>query len=195
MKRSRWWLALPALMLATSGASSASEVRDTAGMFGDATVRKAEAELNRIEREYQVPVTIETVESLRGKPINEVFVSHARAANAKGVYVLVARQDHKTQIEANKTYARHLTVSRMHAVREAIDDPFKKGDFDGGLLAGVAKLDATLAEARADAGGSLKPEALPARRAAAPRPAARNPVGGVWFHVADRHRGDDLRRV
>ncbi len=81
MKRARWLLALPALLIATSGAALASEIRDKAGMFGAEAVRKAQTELDRIEREYQVPVTIETVESLNGKTVDEVLVQAGVAAS------------------------------------------------------------------------------------------------------------------
>ena len=70
MTRLRWLLALPAILLATSGPSMAAEVRDKAGMFSPEAVKKAQSELDRIEREYWVPVTIETIESLNGDPIS-----------------------------------------------------------------------------------------------------------------------------
>src|SRR6478609_1613908 len=111
MTRARWLLALPALMIATSGATLASEVRDKAGMFGAEAVRKAEAELNRIEREYQVPVTIETVESLNGKNVTDVLREHAKASDARGIYALIARRDHKTQVVAQQAYSRYVTES------------------------------------------------------------------------------------
>ncbi len=76
MWKPKWLLALalPLAMAATAapGTARASTVRDEAGMFSAAAVQKAEAELNRIEREFQVPVMIETIPSLDGEEIADV---------------------------------------------------------------------------------------------------------------------------
>ena len=84
MTRLRWFLALPALLIATSGPAHAAEIRDKAGLFSAEAVKKAEADLDRIEREYSVPVTIETIESLEGESIDDVLPQHAKAAEPRG---------------------------------------------------------------------------------------------------------------
>jgi hypothetical protein len=58
MKRLRWLFALPALLIATTGPSDAADIRDKASLFSPEAVKKAEADLERIEREYSVPVMI-----------------------------------------------------------------------------------------------------------------------------------------
>lgn len=184
MKRLGWMFAWPALILAAGALAPAAEIRDGAGMFGAETVRKAQTELDRIEREYSVPVTVETVKTLNGKNINDVLEGHAKAANAEGVYALIARDDHKIQVLAGNSYHKHLTTERMLSIRQAFESKFRTRDYDGGLTEGVRKLDGTLAEAKAEAGGSLKDASPPARRAvnapAAPRrPAARTSSWGA----------------
>ena len=181
MTTPRWWLALPAILLATAGPAPAAEVRDKAGMFSAEAVKKAQSEIERIERESSVPITIETVESLNGKNIDDVIPEHARSVDAKGLYVLMARREHKIDAMSSKGYAKYLTRARDVAIRDAFSADFRKGDFDAGLARGIEKIGSTFAEAKAEAGGTLRPATTPAGRRAAQAPVAvrRAPVGGI----------------
>jgi uncharacterized protein len=161
MTRLRWFFALPALLIATTGPSDAAEIRDKAKLFSPEAVKKAEAELERIEKEYSVPVAIETVESLEGRKINTVLAEHARAANVKGIYILISKDDHAIQVETYKDYAKYVTAEKDRTIRDVFTREFKAKDFDAGLLKGIDKTDSTLSEARAEAGGSLRPKATP----------------------------------
>jgi uncharacterized membrane protein YgcG len=158
MKRLRWLFALPALLLVTTGPSDAADIRDKGSLFSTEAVQKAEAELKRIEKEYSVPVQIETIESLEGRSIDAVLPEHAKAADAKGLFILMSKKDHKIEVGASKSYTKYLTRAREVAIREAFTREFKAGDYDGGLAKGVEKIDSTLSEARAEAGGSLRPK-------------------------------------
>jgi len=174
MTRLRWLLALPAILLATSGPSMAAEVRDKAGMFSAEAVKKAQTELDRIEREYSVPVTIEAIPSLDGEPIKDVTTRHAESVGAKGIYLLIAKSEGKIYGEASRGFQKYLPRSRLQSIDDAFIADFKKGNFDAGLLHGVARIDSSLSEARAEAGGSLRPAPVAAGRRAAQAPV---PVG------------------
>jgi len=173
MTRMRWWFALPALLVATAGPAIGFDIRDKAGIFSADAVRKADAELDRITREYQVPVTIETIESLKGASINEALVQEARKIDARGLYILIAKKEQKIQAESYRTYSKHLTRPRDIAIREAFEKDFARGEFDTGLTRGVEKIDSVFSEARTEAGGSLRPTTP-----AATRPGARPAPGG-----------------
>ena len=173
MTRLRWWLALPALLVATSGLATAAEIKDTAGLFSPEAVKKAESELDRLVREYTVPIRVETMESLNGSNIDDVLKQHAKAVDAHGLYILIAKKERKTEVGESLSYAKYLTRPRTLAIREAINREFAKKDFDAGLLKGIDKMDSTLSEARAEAGGSLRPTAPAGRRAQAPAPVGR----------------------
>ena len=181
MTRLRWFLALPALLIATSGPLMAAEIKDRVGLFSAETVKKALADLDRVERDYKVPVTIETVESLEGKSIDTVLPQHARAADARGLYVLIAKNDHAIEADAYKTYAKFLTRPRRIAIRDSFRSDFKKGNFDAGLATAIDKIDSVLSEAKADAGGVLRPTApaAPGRRAAQAPVAVKTSSGGL----------------
>ena len=173
MTRLRWLIALPAFLVATSGPAIAAEIRDKAGLFSAEAVKKAEAELDRIEREYTVPIRIETVDSLNGSNIDDVLKQHAKAADAHGLYTLIARKERKTEVGESLSYAKYLTRPRTLAIRDAINREFAKGDYDAGMLKGIDKMDSILSEARAEAGGSLRPTAPAGRRAQVPAPVGR----------------------
>src|SRR5437762_757931 len=116
MTRLRWLIALPALLVATSGLSLASEIHDRAGMFSTEAIKKAETELDRIERQYSVPVTIETVKSLNGDLIADVATRHAEKDNAKGLYVVIARSEGKIFCEPSKHFKAALTRGRCQEI-------------------------------------------------------------------------------
>jgi uncharacterized membrane protein YgcG len=181
MTRLRWMLALPALLIATSGPLMAAEIKDTAGMFSAEALKKARTDLDRVERDYKVPVTIETVESLNGKSIDKVLPQHARAADARGLFVLIAKKEHTTEADAYKTYSKFLTGPRLIAIRDSFTSDFKKGNFDAGLATAIDKIDSVLAEAKADAGGVLKPStpAPQGRRAGQAPVAVKTSSGGL----------------
>lgn len=193
MNRPRWWLVAPALLAsAVLNAASAAEIRDKAGMFSPEAVRKAEADLARLEKEYDVPVTIETIPSLDGQEIARVLDKHAEAVGTEGVYILIPQEEHKLLAEASKHYREHLNRSRMTAVQNAFLGQFKQKNFDAGLVQGVEKLGSVFSDAKGDAGGSIRQKSAPnARRGgvAAPvrqAPVRRNSSGGfslLWLIV------------
>jgi uncharacterized protein len=148
MTRTRWLLALPALLLlATAGPSTAAEIKDKANLFSAEAVKKAETELDRIETKYSVPVTIETIDSLEGQPIHDVITRHATDAKAKGIYILISKDDHNIFAEASKSYRTSLTREKLKAIDEAFDRQFVKKDFDAGLARGVSQIETTVSEA------------------------------------------------
>ena len=193
MNRPRWWLVAPALLAsAVLNLASAGEIRDKAGLFTPETVKSAQAELDRFEKEYSVPVTIETIESLDGAKIGQEIQRRAEAVGTEGVYVLIPKQEHQILAEASKHYRQYLTRNRMVAVQDAFLTQFKRRDFDAGLTQGVAKLGTVMSDAKSEAGGTIRQNSAPNVRrggAAAPvrqAPARRNPAGGfslMWLIV------------
>jgi glc operon protein GlcG len=148
-------IALPAPCRAQEPASG---VRDLAGMFDYETVRKARAELERIERTYRVPILIETIDDLNGEPINDAARERDKRAGNKGVYILIARGNRQiSNALVPRALADRLPEERRLAIREAFITHFKKADFDSGLLEGIAATE----QALKDAAASLPAEKLP----------------------------------
>ena len=155
MWKSRWWLALPLaltglLSLGTSQ-SQAGTVHDNAGMFSREAVAKANAELSKIERNLKLDVNIETIPSLDGEQISEVALRHAKRSGSSGLFVLLAKDDSKIWTLPSIAYEKTL-AGREDTIRRAFTSEFKKQDFDGGLLSGVAAIGSEASKARAEYG-------------------------------------------
>lgn len=172
MKSPRWLLALP-LVLAASGVPSAvhaATIRDDASLFSPKVVKEARTELDKIERESSLPVTIETIPSLGGEDIREVLTRHAKDSGAAGIYVLISRKEGKIDVDASKRFRSVLPQGRLVTIRDAFTDQFKKKDFDNGLLQGVRTigLEAALARVGSPAAERAQPRTVPARPPVAP---------------------------
>ena len=179
MTRLARFLAVPALLVATAGLATASDIRDKANLFSAEAVTKAESDLNRIEKAYAIPITIETIESLEGQPVKDVTTRHAEQANAKGLYVLISKADSKMYVEASRAFRTALTRDRIQGIDDAFVNQFKKKDFDAGLSRGVAKIETTVAEAR-------PATAPPGNRRAGQPPIAGKPSSGgmsMWLVI------------
>ena len=185
MNRPRWWLVAPALLAsAVLSVASAAEVRDKAHLFSPEAAKKAQTELDRLEKEYAVPVTIETIETLDGDTIAQVTNRHAEAVSAQGVYILIPKAEHKILAESSKHYREYLTRSRMSSVEKAFETKFKEKDFDGGLTQAVAQLETVFTDAKSDSGGTIRQNTAPSSRKggvavpARPAPVRKNSSGG-----------------
>ncbi len=152
MLKMRWLLALPLICALPLGSAGAATIRDTAGMFDTNAVRDAQTRLDRIESRYQLPVTIETVDSLEGRNIDAVLTEHARERRAEGLYMLIAKGDKKFDIESSGAYARAFPRERLERIRQAMRLEFNKRDFNGGLLAAVNAIDTEGRAAQAEFG-------------------------------------------
>jgi uncharacterized protein len=176
MWKPRWLLALPLALAAsaTLGTAGAASVRDQANLFSADAVQQAETELNRVESENKIPITIETIPSLNGESIEDVSLAHAKRAGSKGIHVLIAKKEHQIYDRVSRTYSGAINAARQATIREAFEASFKKGDFDGGLLQGVKAIASTVSAAR----GEFR-AAVPAQGRGGPMLGRRaNPGGG-----------------
>ena len=179
----RWALALPLVLAASITSTHASTIRDDAGLFSADAVRQAQSRLDKLEQDTKVPVTIETIDSLDGRNIDDVLPEHAKKNRAKGLYVLIAKKEAKIEVESHREYSKALTKARNQEVRNAFIEEFKKRDFNAGLNRGVEAIEQVLAAAKAEAGGAIRGRGAPRR---AWRPGTAGPPG--------RSRGTRRRR-
>lgn len=168
MRTARGFLAIPLLLAASAALASGSEVRDKAGIFGPDAVRKANADLTRIERETGMPVIIETIPTLNGMAPAAALRKIAGSEKARGLFVLIAAKETKVQVEASPDYDRYFNRPRYDAIVEGFVPGFRSNSFDTGLAGGVAKIEGTLVALKSEAGGTLAPatrvNAAPGRR-------------------------------
>jgi uncharacterized membrane protein YgcG len=163
MVRHQWLRALPLVVMAALAVSKveAGEIHDRAGMFSAEAVKKARAELDRIEQKTGISVLIETIDSIPGldkkasanihKDAIETFAERrAREAGSEGVYLLLSKNDKlSSQVLVRERYEPLLPREARQAVREAMLAEFKTGNYDQGLLKAVETMDRSLASAPA----------------------------------------------
>ena len=115
-------------------------VRDHAKLFSAGAVEKADESLLAVARETRWRVVIETVESLDGKGAAERAVANAKALDLHGLYVLIAKKEHKIAVEPSHSAEPTFPKAKDAELRDTLVADFKAKHFDQGLLDLVAKI-------------------------------------------------------
>jgi glc operon protein GlcG len=120
-------------------------VRDNASLFTTTAVEAVEAELSRASHNSSVPTTIEVIDSLQGRRINDVLLDHAKRANRAGLYVLLVKEQKRIDVRASESYESKIGETSIREIREAFVDGLRRGDPDAGLREGVRAIEKALA--------------------------------------------------
>lgn len=136
--------------------SQGAEVRDNARMFSPEAVAKVRDELARVERETGIPIIIETIDAIpdlvadapreaKLRAINQLAVKRDREIRADGIYLLLSKNDRViSNVLTRERYAAILTQEKRLKIRDSFIEPFKAGDFDGGLTRAADEIAAAL---------------------------------------------------
>jgi uncharacterized protein len=133
-------------------------VNDYGGMISPPAREKLENELRALEQTDSNQIVILTIPSLEGEALEDFSIKVAEAWKIgqknkdNGVILLVAKQERKIRIEVGRGLEGRLTDLMSGRIIDLVVKPrFKRGDFDGGFVAGVSALiDATRGEFKAD---------------------------------------------
>ncbi len=133
-------------------------MNDYAGMISPSARTQLSGELKAFEQTDSTQIVILTIPSLEGEPIEDYGIQVADAWKIgqknkdNGVIFLVAKQERKIRIEVGRGLEGRLTDLLSGRIIDLVVKPrFKRGDFDGGFIAGVqALVDATRGEFKAD---------------------------------------------
>ena len=131
-------------------------------MFSAEAVKKAEAQLDRVEKATHIPTVIETLEALpeggsaaeKKRAAIDALGSAAvtRRSGMRGIYLLISKDDHLILARpgsASDSRISFLPIEKRDAIRDAFIEGFKKRDFDGGLSHGVQVIERALEGASA----------------------------------------------
>ncbi len=123
-----------------------SKIRDDANMFTEGTLKRAQMSLNEMETKRHVPIVIETVESLKGEKIGEAALERARIAASQGIYILMSKNDHEISTPlVSRRFASRIKESARTEIRDAFVARFRQGNFNEGLIDGIAAINLALA--------------------------------------------------
>jgi uncharacterized protein len=133
-------------------------VNDYAQMISPGAKARLEQELGAFERSDSTQIVILTIPSLEGEVMEEFSIKVAESwkvgqkGKDNGVIMVVSKQDKKIRVEVGRGLEGKLTDLMAGRIVDLVIKPrFKRGDFDGGFLAGVASIiDATRGEFKAE---------------------------------------------
>ncbi|MBA4418180.1 MAG: methanol dehydrogenase [Syntrophus sp. (in: bacteria)] len=133
-------------------------VNDYGGMMSQSTKGKIEKELKAFEQSDSTQIFILTIPSLDGESLEDYSIKVAekwktgQKGKDNGILLFVANKDRKIRIEVGRGLEGKLTDLTAGQIIDLVMKPrFKRGDFDGGFVAGASALiDATRGEFKAD---------------------------------------------
>jgi uncharacterized protein len=133
-------------------------VNDYANMMSGQTRAKLEGELKAFEQSDSTQLVVLTIPSLQGEALEDFSIKVAEAwkigqkGKDNGIILLVASQERKIRIEVGRGLEGRLTDLTAGRIIDLVIKPrFKRGDYDGGFIAGVhALVDATRGEFKAE---------------------------------------------
>lgn len=133
-------------------------VNDYGGMLSPQVKSQIESELSAFEKTDSTQVVILTIPSLEGAVLEEFAIKAGEAwkigqkGKDNGVIIVVSKGDKKIRVEVGRGLEGKLTDLMAGRIIDLVIKPrFKRGDYDGGLHAGVAAIiDATRGEFKAE---------------------------------------------
>ncbi len=134
---------------------AASDIRDEAKLFSPDAVSKAKARLAQIDKTFQVPVIIESIESLQGEALNTAVIRLARQAGAQGMFILIPKREAKIETRVVAKLGTVFSQVDLQAVSDAFINQFRQREFDAGLEKGIDSIEKLMADAKAK--GKLVP--------------------------------------
>ncbi|MFO0960398.1 MAG: TPM domain-containing protein [Isosphaeraceae bacterium] len=131
---------LSAATTAIAQAPQAIGVRDRANLFSKGAISEAHDRLKKVYDQTKMQVAIETVDSLDGKTAQALATSNAKALKVHGLYVLLAKKEHKIAAEPSDQTRNVFTSARCEAIVKAFADGLRADKADEGLSNAVAAI-------------------------------------------------------
>lgn len=122
-------------------------VNDYAAMMSPDARGRLEQELRAFEQSDSTQIVVLTIPSLGGEVLEEYSIKVAEAwkighrGKDNGIIVLAAKQERKIRIEVGRGLEGRVTDLTAGRIIDLVIKPrFKRGDFDGGFIAGASAL-------------------------------------------------------
>ena len=126
-------------------------VHDFAGVIPEDKKAEIQGKAQRLKDEYKTEIALVTIESLQGEDSFDYSMRMARSwgigspdNEVRGLLILVAVKDRKTSFRTSRHIEGEIPDAVTNDVSQAMNAYFKRGDFGGGLSAGMDKILARL---------------------------------------------------
>lgn len=120
-------------------------IHDEAGLFGPETLDEvARLGFHAVDDADRLPVTIETIETLESRSVDELALERARASRRSGIYLLISEQDREVCLLVSKDAMPRVDEDARVRIRDAFLADFREAAFDDGLRHGTEAIAAVL---------------------------------------------------
>lgn len=137
-------------------------VQDNAKMFSPDAIAKIEAQSQKLDADLGKAVTVVTVDSTNGVPIEQAAAREAKVQSLNGAIVYIAKNDRKLSIAYGPNTARIFPPSLQESIKGDLRSAFRRGDFDGGIVTAVNRIAGVMESGGAASGARAQPQPLPA---------------------------------
>lgn len=167
------------LFAAQSNAAAGTYVQDGAHMLKPETVAAIEARDAQLQERSGKAVTVVTVMTTGGLPIETVAAGEARELRLNGALIYVARADRQLSISYGANTAMLFPPALQTSIKQALRSSFRQGDYDNGMITAVDAISGVIV---GGASGGHGP-ALPPVQTSQPAPTGIFGIGWLWWVV------------
>ncbi|HEX5731575.1 MAG TPA: TPM domain-containing protein [Blastocatellia bacterium] len=126
-------------------------IHDFAGVISEDKKAEIQGKAQRLKDEYKTEIALVTIDSLQGEDSFDYSMRMSRSwgigspdNEIRGLLILVAVKDRKTSFRTSRHIEGEIPDAVTYDVNQIMNGYFKRGDFGGGLSAGLDKLLARL---------------------------------------------------
>ncbi len=128
------------LALTQAPATGPAGVTDGAKLFSEAATSSANQSIEALRKVSGWQLRIETVETLAGKTIHDETLARGKAANVRGLFVLIAKKEGKIYAQPSERARHAFTKDKVDAIVSTFTSDFKARKFDQGLSDAVEQV-------------------------------------------------------
>jgi len=161
-------------LVAVAAAQAATYVDDSAGMFKPETISAIEARDASLQSRTGKAVTVITVKTTNGEPVNAAATTEARKRALNGALIYIARDDRQLSISYGANTAALFPPALQTSIKQALRASFRQGNYDDGILTAVDSISGVIASG---ASGGHGPQ-MPAQSG---QPARSSGIGWIWW--------------
>jgi uncharacterized membrane protein YgcG len=134
-------------------------VDDGAAMFSADAIARVTSIDDSLQRRTGTTVTVVTVKTTKGVPVQEAAAHEAKARHVNGAIIYAARDDRQLAVAYGAKTRQLFSPALQSSIIQTLRAAFQAGDYDGGLVTAVSAI-ADVIEGGASGGHGPAPQQL-----------------------------------